>query len=264
VTIDTCNVIEGLANWRHLHLGETESTNIDVLNAATAGDLGRLWVTADRQLSGRGRAGRQWISDIGNLYASVLLVDPAPLKHVSTLPFVAAVALHLTLAELPGMQRQSIQLKWPNDVLVNDEKISGILLESRTLETAPMVVACGFGVNVLHHPDPVLYLAALGVSILPHDLFRLLASNFDAMLKVWNEGKEFAAIRQEWLRHAKGIGEKIIVNLAGTVQEGIFEDLDSSGCLMLALPDKTIKTISAGDVFFPLMTGAFSDQIIKP
>ena len=217
-------------------------------------------MTAGRQVSGRGRQGRVWISEPGNLYATALLIDPAPIERIGTLPFVAATALHAALADLPGMQHHELRLKWPNDLLVNRSKISGILLESDRLHDGGIAVACGFGVNIAHHPDPALYtatdLAALAIKAAPEDVFIRLADSFDAVLNAWDHGRGFAAIRHEWLSHAKGRGEPVRVNLAGSSVEGIFEDIDMDGCLLLRHRDGTIQKISAGDVFFPQSFGA--------
>ncbi len=246
--------------WRHSHLDETGSTNADILALARKGEAGHLWLTAGRQISGRGRQGRVWISEPGNLYATALLIDPAPIERIGTLPFVAATALHAALAGLPGMERHQLRLKWPNDLIANGSKISGILLESDHLKNGTIAVACGFGVNIAHHPDPALYTAtdldALGISATAQEVFARLADSFKAVLTAWDHGHGFAAIRREWLSHAKGKGEKVRVNLAGSSVEGIFEDIDMDGCLLLRHRDGTIQKISAGDVFFPQSFGA--------
>ena len=223
--------------------------------AARAGDPGHVWFTADSQLSGRGRLGREWVSEAGNLYASVLLLDPAPLQRLSTLPFVAALALHATLSDLPGMRRDRLKLKWPNDVLADGAKISGILLENTALPDGTLAVVCGFGVNIAHHPQTTLYpatdLAFLGIMTNPATLHLALARNLAALLHVWNGGQNFAAIRTEWLAHAVNLGNEINVNLPSERLTGKFIDMDSAGCLILGLADGSEKRISAGDVFFP-------------
>jgi BirA family transcriptional regulator, biotin operon repressor / biotin---[acetyl-CoA-carboxylase] ligase len=241
-------------------VAETGSTNADALTAARTGDEGKLWITADQQVSGRGRQGRVWVSEPGNLYASALMIDPAPAIRISTLPFVAALALHSALSSLPDMARHELKLKWPNDLLANGSKISGILLESENLDNGSIAVTCGFGVNIAHHPEPALYtatdLAALGIKASPQQVFVRLADALDTVLSAWNHGRSFAAIRHEWLSLAKGRGEPIRINLAGSVTEGIFEDIDMDGCLLLRHRDRTIQKISAGDVFFPQSIGA--------
>ena len=97
---------------------------------ARAGERGPLWITAARQTAGRGRRGRAWMSEPGNLYASLLLTDPAPPAHLPELCFVAALAMHDAVAELRrrGWRRGST-LKWPNDLLLDGAKFAGILIE---------------------------------------------------------------------------------------------------------------------------------------
>lgn len=247
-------------SWRHSHTAETGSTNTDALASGRAGDAGYHWFTAGRQISGKGRQGRAWVSETGNLYASALLIDPADAARMSTLPFVAALALQGALSGLEGMSRHEMRLKWPNDVLVNRAKVSGILLEADHLPDGRVAIAIGFGVNLAHHPDPAFYTATdlkeLGLSIEPMAMFERLAVEFDAILDAWDRGRKFAVIRHEWLRHAQGIGEPIRVNLPGRVIEGIFKDIDMDGCLLLVHKDGNQERISAGDVFFPQHPGA--------
>jgi BirA family transcriptional regulator, biotin operon repressor / biotin---[acetyl-CoA-carboxylase] ligase len=241
--------------WRHHHHDETVSTNTDCLNAGAAGDVGRLWISASRQSSGRGRMGRTWVSSEGNLYASVLLKEYASVNKLGTLPFVASLALHATFAQLPIRGSERVKVKWPNDILIDGSKISGLLIESIMCGDGTLAVVCGFGVNCAHHPEVTLYpttsLAALGVTVKPLDFLEKLSFNFAEMLNLWNYGKGFFKIREEWLRHAKGIGEMIKVNLPSAQFEGIFLDIDHQGCLILQDKQGFERTISAGDIFFP-------------
>jgi BirA family transcriptional regulator, biotin operon repressor / biotin---[acetyl-CoA-carboxylase] ligase len=247
--------MQGLPGWRFTELDETGSTNADALAAAKSGDPGKLWIRAARQVQGKGRQGRPWVSERGNLYASLLLIDPAhDFEKLGTLPLAIACAVHGTLASLPGAGRHEFRIKWPNDILANGKKISGILLESLALEDGRMAVAIGIGVNCAHHPDPALYqatdLAELDLETGPDVLFPHLASTMAATLGAWNHGRGFPQIRAEWLRLARGIGDKIIVNLPSGPLEGVFEDIDAAGRLVLRLQNSEIRHISAGDVFF--------------
>lgn len=246
--------------WSHTHVDETGSTNTDALNAARAEINGQHWFTAGQQRAGKGRQGRVWVSEPGNLYASALLIDPADASRISTLPFVAVLALHAALSSLDGMGRHGLRMKWPNDVLVNGSKVSGILLEIDHLPDGRSAVAIGFGVNLVHHPDPSLYTAtdlrSLGLKVGPMVMLERLAAELDAVLEAWDRGRRFAAIRKEWLRHARGIGDPIRVNLAHRTLEGTFADIDMDGCLVLVHKDGRQERISAGDVFFPQQSGA--------
>jgi BirA family transcriptional regulator, biotin operon repressor / biotin---[acetyl-CoA-carboxylase] ligase len=251
--------ITGLAGWRHRQLSETGSTNSDCLYAARNGDRGSLWITAISQRSGRGRLGRHWVSEPGNLYTSVLLLDIAPLPRIGTLPFVTVLALHAAISEVANFSTDRIRIKWPNDILIDGAKVSGLLMESETLPNGSLAIACGFGVNIAHHPDAPLYpttdLRTLGLDTTPEALFAKLAVNLALMLDIWNAGKGFAKIREEWLRHAKGIGEAITVNLPKEQLYGTFVDIDAQGRLVFAGPMGEERIISAGDIFFPAHKG---------
>jgi BirA family transcriptional regulator, biotin operon repressor / biotin---[acetyl-CoA-carboxylase] ligase len=247
--------IPGVPGYRHHQRGETGSTNADALAAARMGDPGRLWITASRQMAGKGRQGRVWVSEPGNLYASLLLIDPArDVTALGTLPLAVACGVHATLAALTGMARRDLKIKWPNDILVDGKKICGILLESATPDHGHLAVAIGIGINIAHHPDPALYqatdLTQLGIVISPHDLFPHLASAMAATLEAWNHGRGFPQIRAEWLRLAKGQGDMITVNLPNGPVQGRFDDIDAEGRLVLTLQNGQTRSISAGDVFF--------------
>src|SRR6267378_2624975 len=90
------------------------STNAEALAYARAGERGPLWVTARAQTAGRGRRGRVWVSEPGNLYATLLLTDPAPPERAAQLSFVAALAVHDAIARLAPALAPRLALKWPN------------------------------------------------------------------------------------------------------------------------------------------------------
>ena len=94
------------------------STNAEALSYARAGEKGPLWITAREQTAGRGRRGRTWVSQRGNLFATLLLTDPAPPERAAQLSFVAALAVHDAIAaQAPALARR-LAFKWPNDVLL--------------------------------------------------------------------------------------------------------------------------------------------------
>lgn len=239
---------------RHLALGDVGSTNAEALALARNGERGPVWVTAQRQLQGRGRRGRAWISEPGNLYASLLLCDPAPLDRLATLPLVAALAVYKALRPLFSRTPQALAIKWPNDILVDGAKVNGILLESETVPNGPLSVVIGCGINCAHHPEgtpyPATSLKACGLEVRPADLFPALASAMAGELARWDRGRGFATIREDWLLAARGRGEPVRVNLADGVLEGRFADLDADGYLLVETADRRIVPVSAGDLFF--------------
>src|SRR6266508_1059239 len=110
------------------------STNAEALSLARQGERGPLWITARRQTAGRGRRGRTWVSEPGNLYASLLLSDPSPLDRAPELSFVAALALRDALVETAPALASRLGFKWPNDVLGDAAKVAGILVEGEAVE----------------------------------------------------------------------------------------------------------------------------------
>lgn len=244
----------GIDDFRHIALGNVQSTNVECLERARAGDPGNLWVTADRQLGGRARRGRRWISEPGNLYASLLLIDPAPPAALASLPLAVAVAVHAAITGVLPLTASRPTIKWPNDVLVGGAKISGILLESETLADERRAVVIGCGINVAHAPDHVAYptttLRAVGSPVSLDELFAKLCQSMAVWLRQWDSGRGVKAVRRAWLDNAQGIGGHITVNLTDRSISGRFRDIDTSGCLVMVDDDGHIRTVAAGDVFF--------------
>ncbi len=213
---------------------------------AASGAAEGLWLRADRQTAGRGRQGRAWQSPPGNLYASTLVRlrpgDPPP----ATLALVAAVALEEVVSAYLG--HHDAALKWPNDLLLDGAKLSGILLER-----AGDAIVIGFGVNLAHHPvdldRPVTSLAANGVTPTPDDFVATLADALARWIGRWR-GEGLAPVRDRWMARAHVPGTALTARLPdGSAVDGIFERLDGDGALILRLADGTARVIYAGDVF---------------
>lgn len=229
------------------------STNTEALARARAGEQGPLWIVARMQTAGRGRRGRQWVSEPGNLYASLLLSDAAPPALAAGLCFVAALALHDALLDTAhGLAPDRLRLKWPNDLLLDGQKVAGILVEGTSVDGRNATVV-GFGVNCRHHPQDAAYaatdLAAAGFAVTPEMLLMALGARMAARLEEWARGENFAAIRAAWLARASGVGSEIEVRLADRTVPGTFETLDAGGALILARRDGGRETIAAGDIF---------------
>ncbi len=245
------------AAYRHVAHEQVDSTNKLALDAAREGDQGNLWITATEQTAGRGRRGRNWDSRTGNLYASLLLISPADISEIAQLPLVIATAVHRAICEVvPPMTRASISIKWPNDILWNDTKVCGILMESSVSTSQDRAVVIGIGINCRTHPDQTDGLAAsnlsqTGYDIDPKILFGSLANQVAERLVTWDGGKGLAAIREDWVSRAKGIGQSIIVRLPGEELHGVFDQLDEQGGLVLQMSNGQRRVIYAGDVFWP-------------
>jgi BirA family biotin operon repressor/biotin-[acetyl-CoA-carboxylase] ligase len=225
------------------------STNAEALAYARAGEGGPLWVTARAQTAGRGRRGRTWVSEPGNLYASLLLADPAPPERAAQLAFVAALAVADAIAATAPTIADKLTFKWPNDVLLDGAKLAGILIEAEG--TRPLLAAIGIGANCLHHPADAEYpatdLAAAGATVTADALFVALSDAMVRCLREWQSG--FAPIRASWLARAAGLGGELRARLGTRELTGRFEALDDDGRLLLRCADGAIETIAAGEVF---------------
>ncbi|MFW2830231.1 biotin--[acetyl-CoA-carboxylase] ligase [Sphingomonas sp. ID0503] len=224
----------------------TGSTNADMLALAARGEPEGSWVRADIQTGGKGRSGRQWVSPAGNLYASTLVRltpgDPTP----ATLALVAIVALEEVAAAYLGAGR--LVIKWPNDLLGDGLKLSGILLER-----AKDAVVIGFGVNLTYRPSlddrEVTSLTALGAAPPEPGIFLAdLAEAFARWLARWR-GEGLAPVRARWLERAHPVGSALSVRRPEGTLEGLFDGLDEDGALRLRLADGTVRVIHAADVF---------------
>ena len=193
------------------------------------------------QTAGRGRQGRQWIGETGNFFGSTLVDlhpgDPPP----PSLSLAAGLAL-IEAVDIADPD-QPLMLKWPNDLLLRNSKLAGVLLE----RSGDRVVV-GFGVNLASAPSLVdRDVAALNGALLPQAFAPLLAGSFARMLALWRstEPEQFA---QAWLARAHPIGTRLTVHSAADEKvTGTFDGIEPDGALRLRHDDR-IEVIRAGDV----------------
>ena len=238
--------LAGFTVERHASIG---STNDRALELARLGQ-GNTWVVADQQQGGRGRSGRHWTSPAGNLYASLSLVDPCPMSVSPQLSFVAGVAIYEALQSLIDCGKR-LAIKWPNDLLLDGAKLSGLLLEGGS-SRGVFVMTVGVGLNLVTHPAdtpyPAINLADAGYAIDRDDLLAALCNSFRHGLEIWNKGQGFEAIRSAWLLRAAFLNERITISSEKHPQQGIFETLDQQGRLVLAT-EQGRTLVDAGDLY---------------
>ena len=229
------------------------STNAEALSCVRRGERGPLWIVATQQTAGRGRRGREWVSEPGNLHASLLLTNAALAEYWPELSFVAALAIHDAVVEVAPALKPRLAIKWPNDLLLSGAKFAGILIEGEGVGGGAVVV--GIGVNCASHPattdHPATDLAAAGATVTPEALFAALSNKMMGRLAQWNSGKGFSTIRADWLARAAGLGQEIVVRLPDRELAGIFEALNERGGLVLRRSDGSSAIITAGDVLMP-------------
>lgn len=237
-----------------------DSTNDEMRRRAVDGCPNNTVVWALEQTKGRGRRGRDWISAPGNLFCSILQKPTVSIAQCAKASFVVALAIHSAISEAVGETDCKVECKWPNDVLIDGQKISGILLES---QSKPFVqdqpnsldwLIVGIGINLAHSPADTPYPSGYvnayrKIPLSCEEMLEILLRHFQIWFETW-ETLGFAPIREAWMERAKGIGGEIIVNLESEQLIGTFESLDQDGALVLRTSHGE-RLISAGDVFFP-------------
>lgn len=227
----------------------TGSTNADLL-ARAAQLTDALLLVAEHQTAGRGRAGRSWLSSSENsLTFSLAWKFDGGLQQLSGLPLAVGVALGDALGRL-GVQ---VQLKWPNDVLKDGDKLAGILIETQSLPAGGTWAVIGIGLNLIM-PDEVEALlgrSAAGAPWLARmDRDVLMAALLDALagaLRLFAQ-QGFAAFSARWnLRHAWQGRHVLILDNGQVLQEGLAAGVDDCGRLLLDTAEGRTAVL-AGDV----------------
>lgn len=240
---------------RIVHLTETGSTNADAMRLALDGEALPLWVVAERQSAGRGRAGRSWASLSGNLNASLAIVSDAPLARAGELALVAGLALYDAVRATTLLATDAgLRLKWPNDLLIGAAKAGGILVETTTARGEPGFLAViGFGLNIASCPGDlgraVTCLADRDAAPIPDDVLKALTASCDTWLSHWDSGLGFREhIARTWIDRGGPLGEAISIHTAQGRVTGSYQGLDDSGYLLLKTPDGQAHTFTYGDV----------------
>ena len=244
---------------RFLHQAEVSSTNDVVRGLAEQGERGPLWLRADSQSAGRGRRGRVWTSAKGNLFISGLFPLTAEPLAGAQLGFAAALAIADTVKTYAPSA--NVTLKWPNDVLVDGAKISGILLETGGAGDDRWLIV-GIGLNLTHHPEdtpyPATHLlahieAAVMVGAEPiYTGIEAVMAVLSARFMHWRDQHSahgFAPLRAKWLAQAQGMGERAQIRIGERMITARLVSLGENGELQIAHDNGTIEAIYAGDVF---------------
>lgn len=213
---------------------------------------GPAWILAIEQTAARGRRGRAWSTPRGNFAGTLIMRREGSPADAALRSFVASLALREAFVAVTG-QEAAFALKWPNDVLLNGGKVAGILLES-----VGETLVIGIGVNLVHAPSaaqveqgavtPVSVLGETGVNVSPEAFLDALASayaRFEDQFTTYG----FGPIRTAWLAHAARIGEVMTARTMRDETVGVFEDVDTSGNLILNTAKGRVP-ITAADVYF--------------
>src|SRR3954452_15550214 len=241
---------------RILAFDEIDSTMLEADRQVEAGESGPLLIWAKRQTGGQGRHGRSWSSPPGNLYWTMLLNRAPGWPKDFGLTFAAGLAVADALEAL-GVPASRIRLKWPNDCLLDDRKVAGVLIRASLTAGLGWVIV-GIGVNLVSAPPDAFFPAGslagagfAGVGVV--DRRDRLTAAFLARLAQW-QASGLPGLHQELARRLYGVGEVVRVALDADrtiIEEGVSEGLDRDGTLLLRRADGAQRRIQAGDVLPP-------------
>lgn len=233
---------------------ELLSTNEEAKNRASAGDPEGTVVLAEQQTDGKGRMGRTWVSPPGLGLWFSLILKPSIMPHqAAQLTFVSAVVVCRAIRDYTGMEAA---IKWPNDIMLKNKKICGILTElSAEVDQINYIVA-GIGVNVNHQTEHFsaeiadratsLYLVS-GIKYRRIELLVMLLSIFEEIYREYQE-KGFSYILKQWRELNCTIGQEVKVISQQEVYYGTAIDIDEHGQLLVQTPEGEVRYVIVGDV----------------
>ena len=204
-------------------------------------------VIAGRQKKGRGRLKRTWLSSEGGLYFTIVVRPKIPPVLSSRVNFAASMILAQTLRNMFNI---NAMVKWPNDVLVDGKKISGILSEMEAEIDRVSFISIGIGINVNNDPTPREPMATSLKKILGKEVPRIeVLKAFLDLFKDQANHTDFDDVVSQWKKYTETLNRHVRIVTAHEVSEGLAVDVDDDGALILKLPDGSLKRIIYGDCF---------------
>jgi BirA family biotin operon repressor/biotin-[acetyl-CoA-carboxylase] ligase len=243
----TDNLATELIGQRVIAYPRLTSTNDIAKRQAKKGAREGTVIVAEEQTAGRGRLKRAWLSPRGSVALSVIL-HPTPAQ----LPYLIMVA---SLAVVHCIEKTGLkaQIKWPNDVLVNDKKVCGILIESDVRGSAVDYAVIGIGLNV--NLDPIAFPEIsstatslsheLGKELSRRDIIRCLLVELENLYLALAEG---GSVFREWRDRLVTLGKEVELTSGQTTYQGVAESVASDGSLFLRQPNGKLIKVVAGDV----------------
>lgn len=231
-----------------IHYFDKVSSTMDVAgNLAREGCTDFTVVIAGEQTKGRGRLKRSWLSASGGLYFTMVLRPHIPPFLSTRVNFAASVILAQTLRRLFAIQAM---VKWPNDILVDDKKIAGMLSEMEAEADRVAFINIGLGINVNNAPPPVEPPASSLKQILGRTISRrsLLSAYLDEFENYMNQGN-LNDVVSLWKQYTVTLNRHVRIVTTQKVFEGLAVDVDENGALLLKLADGSVQTIIYGDCF---------------
>lgn len=225
------------------------STNTWAMERLRQGQAAPFVIVAEQQTAGRGRRGNTWQSPKGNLLISVALQNPAPPARLAEMCFLMVLAADEALCHLYPALANRLQFKWPNDLMLDQAKLAGMLMETETMGTTTNVVL-GMGMNVSEAPKlpdrETIALADVVSGITARDVETAWLHALSARLETWSK-KGATDWHQDWLAKAAGLQQPVQMVVGTQTRTGIFNGIDQNGALLLQT-EQGLQTWHAGEV----------------
>lgn len=242
---------------RNLIFEHSVGSTMDVArDAAQHGAVEGTVALADEQTAGRGRLGRAWITPPATNLAATLLLRP-PASVLRAIAMIAPLAICYAVEEIASVHAD---IKWPNDVQIRGKKLAGILIEvpqppspSSAGGAGESIVLVGSGINVNFDPGVHEEIRDIATSLkaeLGHDTDReaLLASYLLHFERLYTAARTGESIRDRWRERLVTLGQQVRATWQGGATEGLAEDVDAHGALLVRTPGGELVRVEAGDV----------------
>lgn len=229
-----------------------DSTNEEAKRGAETGDIHGTVYLADRQTAGKGRRGRSWLSDSsGNLYFTLLLRPVLVPEKVTMLTLVMAYAVSEAIERVTKLQTG---IKWPNDIVINNKKVCGILSEMKVEKQMPAYCVIGVGINIGQTAftedlrDKATSLSAEGVHVTKNILLHEILNVFESAYETFLEAECLEPILEAYNAHLVNKNRNVRVLEPSGEYEGIAQGVTATGELLVEKEDKTVQKVYAGEV----------------
>jgi len=236
-----------VSSLKILHYKRLQSTNKAAYRLAQQSATEWTVVVADVQTKGRGREGKKWESLKGGLWFSVILRPSVPTPKLPLLQFLAAIAIRQALENKTGL---SVKLKWPNDLVLGNAKVGGILIESKTLADRISFAILGIGLNINQSKAqlPPEAISLRLVSGKQHDLPVLLRAILDQMRSSYDDLDNPSKIMEDWWRNCVHRPLRVQVTVSKDTVTGVSRAIDEDGSLVIETDDHKIRRVSEGSL----------------
>ena len=236
-----------VASLKIVHFRRLRSTNTTAYRLAQQSAPEWTVVVADVQTKGRGREGKKWESLKGGLWFSVILRPNVPSPKLPLLQFLAGIATRQALESETGL---SVKLKWPNDLVLGNAKLGGILIESKTLGDRISFAILGIGLNI-NQSKAQLPLEAVSLRLASgkqHDLRLLLGAILDQMRSSYDDLANPSKIMDDWWRNCVHRPLRVQVTVSKDTVTGVSRAIDEDGSLIIETDDREIRKVSEGSL----------------